>query len=257
MNLVLLSPAEAESGMLPAGDARTAHLLKIVGVKPGATFFIGIPDGFRGKATVLSIDDGIRFSTTWEKEVRTRLPLAFLVGLPRPQTAKKVLFELTTLGASEIRFFKSAKGDPAYATATLWRVGEWRDEVLRGAEQAFSTLLPEVTVHDSLDEALADSGKSLPVGYSLVAPDVYEATGPLSAASFAGKSGALIAIGPERGWSDRERDVLRKSGFEMVHLGDRVLRVETACVVAGGLALSALGCWRRQDGWGVRTAARL
>ena len=121
MNLVLLSPAEADAGVLPPGDARTTHLLKVVGVKPGSTFFVGIPDGLRGNATVTSIDDSLRFSVVWERSVQARLPLAFLVGLPRPQTAKKVLFELTALGASEIRFFKSAKGDPAYATATLWR----------------------------------------------------------------------------------------------------------------------------------------
>jgi len=244
MNLVLLSRAEAEAGRLPAGDARVTHLLKIVGVKTGSTFFAGVANGPRGLATVTDAGDGLRFSTVWETVVQARLPLAFIIGLPRPQTAKKVLFELTALGAAEIRFFKSAKGDPAYATATLWRDGEWRDDVLRGAEQAFSTLLPEVAVHETLDAALEASRKSLPSGYVKVAPDVYEAASPLGP-QFAGKPGAAIAIGPERGWSDRERESLKKAGFGLVHLGDRVLRVETACVAAGAVALAGMGCWRK------------
>lgn len=244
MNLVLISAAEANAGVLPADDARAVHLLKVVGVKTDGSFFIGITNGLRGKATISDTNAGIRFSVDWETTVQEKLPLVFVVGLPRPQTAKKVLFELTALGAAGIHFFKSEKGDPAYATATLWRDGEWRDEVARGAEQAFSTLLPEVVVHTSLTAALEVAGASLPVGYAKIAPDVYDAEGPLGP-QFSGKPGALIAIGPERGWSERERDTLKRSGFTLAHLGDRVLRVETACVATGAIALSAMGCWRK------------
>lgn len=246
MNLVLLTQAEAEAGALPAGDERTRHLLKIVGVKTGSSFFVGISDGPRGKATVADTGDGIRFSVDWEPRIQGRLPLAFVIGLPRPQTAKKALFELTSLGASELRFFKSEKGDPAYAGATLWRDGEWRDEVARGAEQAFSTRLPAVAVHDTLADALSAARAALPAGAACVAPDVYEAEGPLGP-QFAGRPGALIAIGPERGWSDRERATLKAAGFTLAHLGDRVLRVETACVAAGAVALAGLGLWQAHE----------
>ncbi len=247
MNLVLISQAETEAGVLPAGDARATHLLKVVGVKSGGAFFVGVANGLRGKATILDTNVGIRFSVAWETCVQDALPLAFVVGLPRPQTAKKVLFELTTLGVAGIHFFKSEKGDPAYATATLWRDEEWRDEVARGAEQAFTTLLPEVVVHTTPAAAISAAEASLPGGYAKVAPDVYEAEGPLGAPMFAGKPGALIAIGPERGWSDREREALKQSGFTLAHLGDRVLRVETACVAAGAIALAGIGCWRRHS----------
>jgi len=50
-----------------------------------------------------------------------------------------------------------------------------------------------------------------------------------------------VAIGPERGWSARERDLLRARGFELVHLGPRVLRTETACVAAVAVVKSRLG----------------
>lgn len=243
MNLVLLSETEAASGVLPAGDARAAHLLKVVGVKAGGSFFVGVANGARGKATILDTNAGIRFSVDWETAVQEKLPLVFVVGLPRPQTAKKVLFELTALGAAGIHFFKSEKGDPAYATATLWRDEEWRDEVARGAEQAFSTLLPEVVVHASLIEAFVAARELLPHNHARIAPDVYGAKSGLELHHVA-KPGVLIAIGPERGWSDREREVLGETGFTRVSMGDRVLRVETACVAAGAVALSGMGCWQ-------------
>ena len=45
-----------------------------------------------------------------------------------------------------------------------------------------------------------------------------------------------IALGPERGWSAAERSLLRAGGFELAHLGARVLRTETAAVAAISIA---------------------
>ena len=42
----------------------------------------------------------------------------------------------------------------------------------------------------------------------------------------------IVAIGPERGWIDRELDSFAAIGFAGVSLGNRVLRVETAVTVA-------------------------
>ena len=41
-----------------------------------------------------------------------------------------------------------------------------------------------------------------------------------------------VAIGPEGGWSPRDREQLRAAGFEGLRLGPRVLRTETAGIAA-------------------------
>ncbi|HKB91619.1 MAG TPA: RsmE family RNA methyltransferase, partial [Opitutaceae bacterium] len=51
------------------------------------------------------------------------------------------------------------------------------------------------------------------------------------------------AFGPERGWSATERTLLRAHRFTLAHLGTRVLRTETACVVALSLAKTRLNLW--------------
>jgi RsmE family RNA methyltransferase len=51
----------------------------------------------------------------------------------------------------------------------------------------------------------------------------------------------VLAIGPERGWSDRERKLLEDSGFLRLSLGERALRTETACVAATVLAMEKIG----------------
>jgi len=55
-------------------------------------------------------------------------------------------------------------------------------------------------------------------------------------------SGVLVAIGPEGGWNDFEINLLCSYGFLKVSLGEKTLRVDTACVVAIALAGDA---WRR------------
>lgn len=45
----------------------------------------------------------------------------------------------------------------------------------------------------------------------------------------------VVLVGPEGGWSAKERERFTSCGARYVGLGDPVLRVETAAVVAGGL----------------------
>lgn len=238
MNLVLITPAEAATG-LPSEDARARHLRETVGLAVGGAFHVGVENGLRGIATITALAPKLTFSVAWERSPQARLPLSVLVGLPRPQTAKKVLHDLASLGAARIIFFESAKGDPGYLTSSLWKDGEWREHVLKGTEQACSTLVPEVTRVGSLAEAVAliagDAWK--------VALDPYEATGAPELSTPA--QAAVLAIGPERGFAEAERATLRAAGFGFAHLGDRILRVEAAALVGGALMLSQLRAWAK------------
>jgi RsmE family RNA methyltransferase len=243
VNLVLITAEEAKSG-LPPDDARARHLRETVGLAVGATFHVGIENGLRGIATITTLAPQVNFAVAWEKSPQARHPLTVLVGLPRPQTAKKVLHDLASLGAARIVFFESAKGDPGYLTSSLWKNGEWREHVLKGTEQACSTLVPEVTRVGSLAEALF----RLDANAWKLALDPYEATGAPEVSSSA--KAAVLAIGPERGFAEEERAVLRNAGFAFAHLGDRILRVEAAALVGGALMLAQLRVWEKHRSLG-------
>jgi RsmE family RNA methyltransferase len=238
VNLVLINAEEAQAG-LPPDDARARHLRETVGLAVGGSFHVGIENGLRGIATITALSPRLTFAVAWEKNPQPRLPLTVLVGLPRPQTAKKVLHDLASLGAARIVFFESEKGDPGYLTSSLWKDGEWREHVLKGTEQACSTLVPEVTRVASLAEAI---GLVDATAWKL-ALDPYEATGAPELTAPA--KAAVLAIGPERGFSDEERATLRKAGFAFAHLGDRILRVEAATLVGGALMLAQLRVWEK------------
>jgi RsmE family RNA methyltransferase len=238
VNLVLITAEEAKTG-LPADDARARHLRETVGLAIGGSFHLGMEDGLRGIATITALSPWLTFAVAWEKTPQARLPLTVLVGLPRPQTAKKVLHDLASLGAARIIFFESAKGDPGYLTSSLWKDGEWREQVVKGTEQACSTLVPEVTRVGSLAEAIA----LIDAAAWKLALDPYEATGAPELSAPA--KSAVLAIGPERGFADEERAALRKAGFAFAHLGDRILRVEAAALIGGALMLAHLRVWEK------------
>ncbi|MFT4248272.1 MAG: RsmE family RNA methyltransferase, partial [Pseudomonas sp.] len=42
----------------------------------------------------------------------------------------------------------------------------------------------------------------------------------------------VVAIGPEGGWSPRDREALAQAGFQGLRLGARILRTETAGLAA-------------------------
>jgi len=237
VNLILFEPHELNAP-LPRRDRRASHLLEVLRRRVGDSFDAGLVNGPRGRATLTGIDpDGIALTFSWGPAPAPLEPITLLVGLPRPQTARDVLREMTALGVACIHFVVTSKGEPGYAASTLWSSGEWRRLLIAGAEQAFATQLPDVTRGRTLAEALAE----LPAGGTRVALDNYESTGALGGLSRPDDSAVILAVGPERGWSADDRTALRAHQFALVDLGPRILRVETAAIAAVAILRASRG----------------
>ena len=243
MNLILFEPDEI-GHPLPRGDARAGHLLRVLRRREGDTFDAGLINGPRGKGTLTAIGpDALTLAFAWDAAPPPLDPITLIIGLPRPQTARDILRDATSLGVAAMHFVTTDKGEPGYGRSTLWTGNEWRRHLISGAEQAFDTRLPEVTHGRSLLEVVA----SLPDRAIRVALDHYEASEALARCRLpddtagASRPELVLAFGPERGWSNAERAALRGSGFVLAHLGSRVLRTETAVVVAVALVKARRG----------------
>jgi RsmE family RNA methyltransferase len=233
VNLILLEPGEEKAPLAP-DDPRAVHVQRVLRRKEGDLFDAGIVNGPRGKGTIVSIGPGgVAFTFEATAEAPEADPVHLVVALSRPQTARKILNEAAALGVSSIRFFQSEKGEPSYASSTLWSTPEWRRHLMEGAAQAFDTRLPDVLHAATLAECLS----SLPGECLRVALDNYESPSRLSLALRTRP--IALAFGPERGWSPSERTLLRSSGFALAHLGSRVLRTETAVVAALAIVKAA------------------
>lgn len=113
--------------------------------------------------------------------------------------------------------------------------------VREAAEQCGATHLPEVSVLTPLARLLVDWN---PARRILWADET--GAGPSAADLFAGLPAGpwAILIGPEGGFSDKERDRLRASPFVTpIGLGPRILRAETAAIALMALWQAHVGDW--------------
>jgi 16S rRNA (uracil1498-N3)-methyltransferase len=129
-----------------------------------------------------------------------------------------------------------------FTNAERIRQDRLQAHAVEAAEQCGGTYVPEVTDLQKLDRVLAD----WPAGRRLMFCDEEEA-GRSSALTgvVAGDGGWAILIGPEGGFSERERLRLRALEFtQSVSLGPRILRADTAAVAAMTLWQQQLGDWQ-------------
>ena len=230
MNIVLFNEEELDRP-LAKDDARALHVLNVIGCRQGDSFDVGLIDGPRGKACIEAATyRGLELDFHFSETVPRLYPVTMIIGLPRPPNARRILKDLTTQGADTLHFVATDKGEKSYLKSRLWTDGEYERLLREGAEQAFCTRLPEVVIHESLTACL----EQLSDATDRLALDNYEAAIPLGTFQ-PSQERCVLAIGSERGWSAAERNLLRKNRFELVNIGDRVLKTETACIA--GLTL--------------------
>lgn len=237
MNLILFQLRQIHYDLASA-DAANRHIREVLRMGHGDRVMIGAVNDCRAAALIEDLGNGVlRLVPEWEQVPPGHLNVEMICGLPRPQTARRILFESACLGVRRLTFFGSDRGEPSYRESRLWTSDEWRRHLIQGAEQACSTTIPQIAHSDTLKTAL----EKRDVGFSDIALDVYEATQSAATSFVPGQSGFNIAIGSERGWSSPEREVLREAGFTLAHLGERVRRTESAVNAALTLAAHALG----------------
>ena len=257
MNLILFENHEL-GRPLPRRDERAVHLLKVLRKKAGDTFDAGILGGQRGTGTIekINFDGSAAYSLQLYESPPARLPIRIAVGFPRPIQLRRLLRDLSNLGIAAIDLVGTELGEKSYRDTKLFDSGGARAALVEGAVQARDTSLPELTQYAELEAWLDDhpwdasAAAASPAGLSgfferrksplLIAADNVRPEGAMSRMSPAMRP-VVIAIGSERGWSDRERDMLEHAGFVRLSMGERALRTETACIAAAVLVMEKIG----------------
>jgi len=239
MNMILFNE-HLHDGFIPMTDERAKHIVEILKLKEGDTFRMGIVNKSEGLAVVEKIGlDGVNIS--YHEECKPSLyPVTLLCAQVRPICMKRILREAVSLGVERIVLTGSDTGEKSYLSSNLYKTGEYKEYLLDGAMQACHAGLSRVEFANSVDEALQKGIEDFfHENCSLIMLDNVVGAVPLSQAVI--KSYAVLAIGPERGWSTRERELFINAGFCPMLLGSRVLRTETACSAGLAVLLSRMG----------------
>ncbi|WP_320128163.1 RsmE family RNA methyltransferase [uncultured Sphaerochaeta sp.] len=232
MNIILFDELFSEN-FLPFSDYRGEHIKKILHLGLGDSFQVGIINKHKGTATITAMDKtGIQFSFVENSTEGPGLyPVTLLVAQVRPICMKRILREAVSLGVERIILTGSDTTEKSYQDANLYTSGEYKSVLVDGAMQSGETGICEVLFARSLDcsmQLLQENTKRI------FLDNILEGK-PLSSLELSSNFPVVLAIGPERGFSDRERKVMLSSGFIPASLGSRILRTETAC--SAGLAV--------------------
>ena len=216
-------------------ESAATHLVRVLraGVGDRCVLFNGDGRDYQahivaaGKREVLvAIDAG----TTVDNE--SPLHIVLLQALARGEKMDLILQKATELGVVGFVPVASERSEVRLdADRVDKRLGHWRSVVGAACEQCGRAIVPEVTAPAPLAAAMQKLPPD-PVRL-LLDPEATQSVGRLDLAR---DHGVILAIGPEGGWSPRDREVLRTAGFDGIRLGPRILRTETA----GLAAISAL-----------------
>jgi RsmE family RNA methyltransferase len=249
VNIILFENHELGKA-LSRRDERTKHLLKVLRKKPGDSFDAGIIGGQRGSGRIekINLDGSISVSLQVFETPPPRIPLRVAVGFPRPIQIRRLLRDLSNLGVQAVDLMGTELGEKSYRDTKLLTDGGARAALIEGAVQSRDTSLPVLSVYNQLEDWLRERpwdkfAESRPLsapGPMLAAADNIRPEGAMARLTPTLRS-MVLAIGSERGWTDRERDLLEGAGFIRLSLGDRALRTETACIAAAVIAMEKIG----------------
>lgn len=230
MNLLLLNQDDfVSSSIAIIRDARRCeHINKIQQAKIGDSLKVGLLNGLMGRAIIVQMKTDTDYEIHLQCELTTSpptaLPLTLVMALPRPKMFRRVLQTLSSLGVKSVYFIHSYRVEKSYWQSPFLNTEDVQHQLILGLEQSCDTVLPTVHfknrfkpfVEDELPEIIKNKT-------ALVAHPYTETPCPVSF-----NQPLVLAIGPEGGFIPYEIDLLNQQGFAAVHLGERILRVETA-----------------------------
>jgi RsmE family RNA methyltransferase len=207
---------------------RFMHLKKVIRAEPGTALTCGKLNGKMGTGRVTAMDkEQARLEVVLDQDPPTPLPLTLVLALPRPKMLKRILQAVSSLGVKQIFLINSWRVEKSFWSTDLLAADPINRHLKLGLEQARDTLLPAVYLKRYftafVKEELPGISKGKPC--FLAHPKTHRAC------PVAENRDAVLVIGPEGGFIDLEVDTLKGSGAIPVHIGPRILRVETAVSV--------------------------
>jgi RsmE family RNA methyltransferase len=233
VNRILLAAHEiGAGGAVVLRDRRAAHVRLVLRSRPGDMLRTGVIDGAAGTARVEEVTPAaVRLTVVALDETPPPPWIDLLLAMPRPKALKRLWPQLAAMGVGRVVIVGAARGERCYFDSRWVEPACYTPLLVEGLEQAGTTRLPEVWLRRAFrpfveNELGSCYGAALKLLAHPGAPRPWPAWRPAPP--------PLLAVGPEGGWSDRERAQLLDRGFVPVSLGPRILRADTACVALLG-----------------------
>jgi len=227
MNFILFEPSERLTLHTASIEdpRRIKHIIEVHQGKLGDEFKVGLINGEMGSGIISALSDkAIIFDITLTQLPPQALPLTLILALPRPKMLRRIFQTIATLGVKELYLINSYRVEKSYWQSPFLQTEAIRHQLILGLEQGGDTLLPEVNLIKRFKPFVEDELPQIIKGTRALVAHPYTAEPCPRAIDYP----LTLAVGPEGGFIDYEIELLKECGFNAVHLGPRIMRVETA-----------------------------
>lgn len=217
---------------------RLSHLHEVLKVTEGDLIPVGRVNGDIGTGRIVSLTDAqADILVDLADPPPPPLPLTLILAMPRPKMFRRVLQTCATLGVKDIWLINSYKVEKSFWQTPWLSDDNLRENMTLGLEQARDTILPEVHIRKLFKPFVEDELPALLRGKRALVAHPGTATPCPTHLDLP----TALCVGPEGGFTPYEVGKLEEAGCECVHLGPRILRVETAVPVLVSRLFDACG----------------
>ena len=227
------TPIAGEHVALDGPEAH--HLIHVMrgAVGETVTLFDGSGAEFSGVIERLRRSE-VELRITERREINRELPFELVAGvaLPKGDRQKWMVEKLTELGVTALVPLETARG---VAQPTGTAIGRLNRTVIEAAKQCGRNRLMQIHQPQSWNEWIKVDGSNVEIERRLIA---HPGGKPLSQLEWKVRAPYRVAIGPEGGLTDGEVTTAADAEWQLVDLGPRILRIETAAVaICAAIAL--------------------
>ncbi|MGD0516229.1 MAG: RsmE family RNA methyltransferase [Thermoguttaceae bacterium] len=251
------TPITGQQASLTGPEAH--HLINVMRARRGATVILFDGSGCEFTARVEQVGrNGVELIVLSREEVDRELPFPLTLGvaLPKGDRQKWLVEKAIELGVGRVIPLKTQR---AVAQPVQQALDRLRRSVIEASKQCGRNQLMEIAEPLEFSNYIASAGDR---SYCLLAHPSSSNVGCVKHTDLTVHSmhptanecikhtaehpqGVFLAIGPEGGFTNEEVDLAAKSGWHIVDLGCRTLRIETAALLLISMVTASAA------GWGV------
>jgi 16S rRNA (uracil1498-N3)-methyltransferase len=223
---------------LQGGEFR--HLQRVLRLREGDAVTLFDDTGIEHQGVIVSLSPRVatvRITASAAPARESPLALTLYQGVPKGRKMDLIVEKATELGVVAIVPFLSTFAAGSVGAAASKRE-RWQRICLAAAKQSGRTTVPQITAPLTFAEVL---GAAASHDRALLFFEDAGATAIPGATEIPRPSTAGVVIGPEGGFSADEVTRALNAGFLVCGLGPRVLRTETAAIVATALVQAHWG----------------
>lgn len=232
-------PLRVEDDVSISGTA-AEHIGRVLRLRSGdaVTLFNGDGNDYTAQLTAIDRNGAIaRITAAVALDSESPLTLSLAQGIARGDKMDWVVQKATELGVARIVPLLSERSevhlDERRATK---RVEHWRAVAISACEQCGRARIPVIEPVVSMLTWCAGLGDDDALRLALL-PNATQRVRDLTATD----AGVVLVVGPEGGLGERDLTMLEDAGFDGLNLGPRILRSETAGLVALATLQTAFG----------------